>query len=69
MVEMLTLTGNDLAELGVRLEDTGRVLSLITKLKLMSSPAHTPGQCKWSLVLSICNACSHCLYNYYASVA
>ncbi|XP_064398567.1 ankyrin repeat and SAM domain-containing protein 6-like [Halichondria panicea] len=44
MVALLTLTRNDLAELGVRSEDTGRVLSLITKLKLMSSPGHTPGQ-------------------------
>ncbi len=68
MVEMLTLTGNDLAELGVRLEDTGRVLSLITKLKLMSSPAHTPGQCKWSLVYITLYALCNAVMFIYASV-
>lgn len=41
MVELLTLTESDLRELGVGGEDTGRVLSLIHKIKHMSSP-HTP---------------------------
>ena len=67
MVALLTLTRNDLAELGVRSEDTGRVLSLITKLKLMSSPGHTPGQCKlsaWLLFpcISALNYSWCCLY-------